>query len=398
MTINIMRVTIYYAALLMLVPLCVAQLMSLSLVNSSFQLFCYDVNTMISSASPIQCATTDERFIAPRSFHLQTASAPWSHRHDTVVRVYPRPLTFTRTDGALQTFASGSLVLLTSRTNSNNYGHGVANDIFASNDRGRTWELIAGMTVEGRRAFGPYANTSFPPLEAPTVLFNQSSGQLWVIGGLLNGEYQNSVWTSNDTRQWTQVTVTNTSMFIPRAFAAGNIDSNGRMYIIAGDSKAGYLHDVWVSENATTWMLLCSAAPFPARHDAQLLIVRSTALQRDVLVLIGRSFTIDLWISSDGALSWAAVTSLNGLALREGSLLDVSRSNVLVFIGGAERRQLFISLDDAISWRECSSIIPISNRGWMKGTFDEDDHYVVVAGINGQDEFHDVWRSGFFIQ
>ena len=253
------------------------------------------------------------------------------------------------------------------------------------------------MTSNGTRAFGLAADTSFSPRFYPTPLFNKTSGQLWLLGGLSGGLGTNQVFTSSDMIHWYQYRAT----FTPRDGAVSGIDSKGNMYI--GTGNPGALSDFYVSRDAVNWVRTCSPCKFDGRFWAQLSIVKSAVLNQDLLTLVGgysttsRSFRNDVWISSDG-VAWFCVTAAAPFAGRNRFIMDVTASNTLILStgisSGGSVNDLWLSFDGSVTWNRCNANMPIAGRyssGWV---VDSDNHWMIIGGCYSEREsLNDVWRS-----
>jgi hypothetical protein len=223
-----------------------------------------------------------------------------------------------------------------------------------------SWYIIAGITVSGQRAFGISAETSFSDVSLPIPLYNRSSGQVWLLGGLSSTDFSNDVWTSTNMLQWSRSN-SSTNRFTPRYGGVTGIDSHQIMYLAAGFQRRT-LNDVWTSTDGDAWTMVCSHAPFPNRYLAQMSIVSSPLLGKDILTIIGglqwesSTALADVWISSDDALSWIRITAIGPFSARFGAIMDVSGTNTIVLANGVIGRlqnftnELWVSYDGAMTW------------------------------------------------
>jgi hypothetical protein len=106
----------------------------------------------------------------------------------------------------------------------------------------------------------------------PSVLVYRN--RLWFIGGMSdygtpNLAYHNDVWSSNDGRNWEQVTAS--TNFLPRAWTSAMI-FDGKMFLLGGANnnlwpeEAHNTSEIWFSENGQEWFELRTEQIWGARH------------------------------------------------------------------------------------------------------------------------------------
>ena len=102
------------------------------------------------------------------------------------------------------------------------------------------------MSGNHQSAIGGFVNSSFAPLVAPTTIFNQTSGVIWLVGGSVQfaSEPTNAVWTTTDMMNWRAINGTNT-IFTPRTLAVGGVDLTAQCLLSADKDL--------VSANSTTF-------------------------------------------------------------------------------------------------------------------------------------------------
>ena len=256
------------------------------------------------------------------------------------------------------------------------------------------WYLIAGRTQSGDEAFGPFVNTSFIAAIGPAVIFDRKSAQVWMLGGRRSSSETNYIYTSTDMIRWSLVQSGETR-FSARSMAVSGIDSTGIMFLATGRYNYGVCSDVWMSPDAVTWTLTCQAAPFLPRQEAQMAIVPSAVLSRDILTIIGgyRSnwqVLFDCWMSSDFGETWIETHSLSNFVPRIGFALGVvATSNMLVLAFGTNANQeLYISIDGALSWQSCAYDVP-PVHAWVSSVFTADGYLMIVGGYHS----NQIWRS-----
>ena len=248
-------------------------------------------------------------------------------------------------------------------------------------------------------------------------MYNQRSGQIWIIGGanysLPLMTCTNSVWTSTNMREWQQI---NATAYIgpSRCMATSAIDTKGALYLGPGTRTelwSSYENNFYKSTDAANWTLACTQAPFEHRLFARMSIVRSGVLGRDIITYVGgatRNYNrlSDVWMSSDDAASWSLVTAAAAFPGRDSFFMVVSRSNMLIVATGISngaatpllKNDIWISLDGGMDWYQCSAQMPMSGRYSASAFFDADDHLFILGGNAGSMTspfVSDVWRSAF---
>ena len=256
---------------------------------------------------------------------------------------------------------------------------------------------MAGITVDEVRAYGTAANTSYASRWWATTISNKTSGQIWILSGLittLTATGTNTVSSSTDMINWSIYNAT----FTPRSAAVSGLDANGTFYIGTGlDILGQSMSDFWWSRDAMNWSIACSPCKFTRRHLAKLLITTSLAVNADVLILLGGTasnfFSTDVFISSDSAFHWSLVTQSASFPSRLFGVMDVTTSNTLMVSLGSGANQvyyedLWLSFDGSFTWNKCRTYLPM-RRAYIGWTFDADEHLLIFGG----NIKNDVWRS-----
>jgi hypothetical protein len=170
-------------------------------------------------------------------------------------------------------------------------------------------------------------------------------GRLWMYGGL---DYQgrtflNDVWSSSDGITWSKM---GTASWSPR----GNqtiIVYHDQLWLFGGAdhitrdcSTDGFLNDVWVSDDGSTWRQVTSGAPWAPRDKA------GVAVFRDELYLVGGRDTADVWRSSNGQEWTQLVDGADWGARHDFALL---RYDGRLWVFGGWREQSSNALNDVWS-------------------------------------------------
>src|ERR1035437_10208532 len=102
---------------------------------------------------------------------------------------------------------------------------------------------------------------------------------------------------------WTEMT--NAAPWDAR-YNFGAVAFNGKMWVLGGYSKSGFLNDVWSSSDGATWIPATSAVPWSPRYG-----LRVVTFNGKMWVLGGEiagfNFTNDDWSTSDGK-NWTLET------------------------------------------------------------------------------------------
>ena len=255
----------------------------LSIQPGGETLFLNSNRSFTASAAAVSAVTGTLRFT------LVTTEAPWSARAIGAVELFTRPLTFTSlVTSRSVTYPANSFVL--------HGGSGAFNDVWVSSDKGRQWQLAAGVTIDGEPAADPASESSFTNHLAPAVLIDYNSN-IYRIGGRerSNGAdtYFSDVWVTTNAVRWTDLAETSTQLYDSDRFYAGAIATSKNELILQGgtvNNFAEYKSDVWSSTNGgRTWRVQTEAAEFGTRGIGVLLQSQHNdrLSGKDILYLIG---------------------------------------------------------------------------------------------------------------
>jgi hypothetical protein len=173
-------------------------------------------------------------------------------------------------------------------------------DVWSSAD-GKTWSLV--------EPKAPWTHGDLPM----TLVFDN---KIWLMGGWNNGRLpnhsaSNKVWCSEDGANWRQVTAH--AGWSPR-LAAGVVKFRNKMWIIGGTEnyyfgdKRSLKNDVWSSDDGKNWNQVTANAPWAPRAYLQAVV-----LDDKIYVLGGGNYVPnyeahnDVWSSDDG-VHWERVT------------------------------------------------------------------------------------------
>lgn len=157
----------------------------------------------------------------------------------------------------------------------------------------------------------------------PSALVNRSGAKavvlnnvLYVMGGWdLNHTFYNDVWSTSDGTTWTQI--------LANAPWGGRYDFEllvygGNIYLAAGQGLAspggypspGLWHDVWVTNNGTTWTQQVAAAPWIGRRRFGFFM--TGAVMNVLGGIVSSTFAnavTDQWQSSDFGITWTRIST-----------------------------------------------------------------------------------------
>lgn len=193
---------------------------------------------------------------------------------------------------------TGKKLLLNGSTTTNT-AHTLANSAFYKLKEGSQ------VSTNSKEISAPFAGRS-----GHEVVFFKN--KLWVIGGQSGSAYKNDIWSSDDGKSWTQVSVTGTQ-FSGRAYhqvVKSNIGGSEKLWLIGGFDGTNSKNDVWSSTDGATWtQSTLSGTPFSARLGHGLVAADIDGSEK--LWLIGGSdgdkYKNDVWSSTDGA-TWTQST------------------------------------------------------------------------------------------
>ena len=393
---------------------------------------------------------------APTYFQMTRLSqfAPWSPRIQPAVLLMYKPTQYVQhlTNIAVST-GSPWLILFEGTLTYQQGGQLVnENDVWASADGGRTWDLMAGISRFGR-SYSVVNNMTAPvPSAQPSSSFfarrgannceDPDSDYIFSIGGVDNsiGLSTNQVWYSSDGKTWRQQDSSET--FAPnRYFSSCDLDKAGHIYTLGGVNtdqntpNGRLLNDVWSSSIVTglrQWRLITARAQWSPRAEHLVLVGDAPVLQKEIIYVIGgitswvvvgnelvQRYSNDVWASSDGGLNWIRLEDA-GFAPRWGHGGLITSEGVLLVFGGADStdgtyaamyqyRDVWASFDGGRSWGQCSVGTTAGQSTWIRTesgvTLNSEGHLLSVAGYafgavgqGGRTDFNDVWVSSFSVE
>ena len=274
-----------------------------------------------------------------------------------------------------------------------NFPRVCTNDVWCSRD-GAEWQLKKPNTFLD----GPFD----PALDwagRHTAGYAVFRDRLWIVGGdVIQGNYQNDVWVSEDGLAWRRVTAD--APWGPRVLHYTFV-LNDRLYILGGqtlpqfaDAPERFYRDVWSTDDGVTWIKAEGPEPGWAVRG----MIGGSAVHGGFVWLLGggiydtpdhpdRTFYNDVWRSPDG-VHWECVAEQTPWAPRQYHEVAVFDGHLWVMEGyyNANRNDVWYSTDGAI-WHE------IPDTPWKPrhaaSIFVFDDALWMVTGNNMES---DVWK------
>ena len=344
-------------------------------------------------------------------FILQNRRAPWTSRGSPRITISSN---LTQTIGPL-----GSLIVYGGSPDpARRFG---LNDLWISSDTGRTW-LEVNVTLGGQ---------IFP--SGPSSIGCEDLITHWNYAILpptkLN---QYSLWTSLNLTYWKHQMSPGLDPLASRQAGSCIVDSRSQIYYFFGLNsstlttvKPESFSDVWKSQKDGQDWVLQSKNALPPRYESFVNIHLNNRFLngRDILyVLGGRYFdatpakfnlTIsqilsDLWVSSDGGITWIQIQTLmpwdtvnQSSLLVGGTYMTPSGVYLASLVSAAkDSSALWASFDGGIMWSVCKSGLEYGPRQLMGLTQSSTGQLYVVGGLNSSSlttarssMLNDVWLS-----
>ena len=361
----------------------------------------------------------------PPTFYVDqmTAVAPWSPRIQPAVLLMYRAIQYQQV-GTDRIINTGSPWLMLFEGSLTDWEGNNENDVWASTDDGRTWDLISGISRAGTSGVvqSKLPLSSFMARGGSSNCEDPTSDTVYSIGGYTReGVISNEVWRSEDGLSWYQVT---TPTFSPgRWFSSCDVNTQSHLLSMGGvDPQGALLNDVWLMQTAI-WTRITDHAPWPARCEHLVLVGDSPLLKVEVMYVLGGAtvwdnfgesseVSNDVWISMEEGSTWALVTAAAPWAGRWGHSGVITSAGVLLVFGGtgggpessySSYRDMWASFDGGVSWSQCA-VEGGDTNGWLRGeqgsTLTADEYLLLAGGYlyspgAREDGLRDIWRSTF---
>ena len=404
----------------------------------------------LNSSSPHHFHALQQQY-DPNVFYLERvcAAAPWSVRVKPGLLYQYRAITYKQHSSGIEvsTGAPWLAMFEGSMTREEPEGSGQfhnENDVWASADGGRTWDLVSGISRFGTSGYTPSAlpNSSFFAREESNNCEDPASDYIFSLGGTsrLGGIDlgTNQVWYSSDGKLWQQQDAS--LSFNPTRYSAScDLDASGHIFTMGGINKdqnnpqSGQLvNDVWSSSIVgplRAWRRVTAAADWPRRAEHLVVIGESPVLQKEIIYVLGGLTRLDaerngvasndIWASSDGGVTWTNVLNYAPWGPRWGHSGFITAAGVLLVFGGSNSEtgqyadtytydDVWTSFDGGVYWSRCN----LPDGGDEERSFvrhkagvalTEDEEMVLASGISyprgvgpeGRVEYRDVWKTPF---
>ena len=373
-----------------------------------------------------------------------SANAPWSPRIQPGLMYRTREISYLQVNTGVRVRLGSGYLLMYEGAMTNRSGpvtYSIENDVWVSNDEGRTWDLVAGRSEYGRT--GPISSpnnggNTFQARSGSNNCNDPLSDLIVSLGGTnaTSGSSTTTTVSSYNGIQW----IAQTSPWGPqRHFSSCDITDRGDVLLVGGHFHANnnqpadfLLNDVWRgtgvldSAYALVWNRQTAAAAFSPREEHLVLVGYSSFYKREIMYVIGGRVTCtnadcyegvmsnDVWASSDYGVTWAALTANAPFGPRWGHGGWITRGEVLLVWGGLNtptgryadtvtQRDMWASWDGGYSWSQCAT----ANTDWIRGeqgvVVNSFGQLLLVAGYayseNGQQQvrYNDVWQSTFSV-
>ena len=286
---------------------------------------------------------------------VQTRRAPWSARASPALLLMSKPITYKQAGTRVTVSTTPNwLLMYEGALPSEENGVSQENDVWASADYGVTWDIISGVSINGAKGIqrSEMPDSSFPHRSHSNNCEDPANDDVYSIGGLyeentVSERSTNEVWFSTNAMEWQRRSGVQTSFAPARYDSSCDVDTAHVLYIAGGRSApgtSGLLNDVWYGTNqGRNWLRATARAPWRARAQHLVIIFNSIPMGRTFLYVIGgisrdggQDVTLenDVWASSDGGVSWAAITVNAPWNRRWGHTGAIADNGVMVILGG----------------------------------------------------------------
>lgn len=218
---------------------------------------------------------------------------------------------------------------------------------------------------------------------------------IYMTGGntLAAGDRVAEVWRTADGSEWDLLT--DAPGWVARA-AHGFVYYKGKFWVFGGSTAAGFLNDIWSSDDCINWTNEGNAA-WSTRHEF------GYCLHDDSKIYLSGGYRdptghlTDVWNTSD-MVNWVNTAATIGLSHREQVLLSFLGDlyNYIGDNGSTSRRYVYRSQNDGVNWAYLGEAA-YDHRREHCGIIDEDGTTLAIIGgyHTGAPGFshNDVWQT-----
>ena len=367
-------------------------------------------NGTVTCPASRECAGLTDAYL---DFDVQTRAAPYKARWAANTEFFPKAISYRDVSGTPRIAPAGSLVMSGGFTGSDQN-----NDVWVSENGGRSWDLIAGWARRANEqggaapAAGAQAESSFWPVRyESTGIVDHKNGFIYRIGGYGSGASEtNDVWRTTNAVNWVKMPARDL-----RPISASNvvIDDAGKIFVAGGvvDAVPQALFMISVDNGTSFYSPSPLAPPFMrqtgrnGRAKGFLLHRRSPRLNKDILVYgsgwNGTWSFNDIWASSDEGVTWTVVCTAAPFEARDAAAAEITEEGLIVMgggqVGGYTMNDVWVSPDGGFTWSVCSSEAYWPDRREMSTAMDKDDNFYVLNGrataVTNPVLYNDVYRS-----
>ena len=218
----------------------------------------------------------------------------------------------------------------------------LANDVWISLDKGKTWKEIKPNTIHPTDTFTKRQKFG-------TVVIGKD---IYIIGGYSDtGDHLNDVWkSSDDGKTWVEI-VRNAS-FTPR-YGHRTLVLESKIYVIGGYDSRNYFNEIWVSEDyGKTWNQI-NNIPFKPRQGFGAIVYKD-----DILLIGGQNpaTLTDIWRSENKVEDWFKQRSIP-FEFFEQEIVRVEEDLFVI-----EQDHVWKSIDEGEEWIKVVFEVPFDER------------------------------------
>jgi len=284
-------------------------------------------------------------------------------------------------------------------------GNGYLNDVWMSEDHGKSWSWVIARTPK------------FTARRGHAAVMNSNQIVMFVLGGFCGKDcFMNDWWSSENGAVWQKL---GQAPWTPRHGHAAIMTSKESLILMGGHNGGSYLNDIWSIQDPeqamvySTWVQVRSTAVGDGALDKSIfspryghaVVINSV----DHILVMGGFFADkkagkvfcfnDVWRSQDEGNSWNLVVEHAPWSGRyQHAALSTGKDEVFI-IGGLnvdlERcGDVWRSKDDGVTWDEVTPAAPWAARYEHASVIDRNSAIYIIGGMStGADKYHDVWRS-----
>jgi hypothetical protein len=334
-------------------------------------------------------------------FQQVNSSCGWAPRMDLQVQLLRNPLKYHFEDH-ISEIPVGSFILYAGLCQI--FQAIQCNDVWFSTDRGQSWNSLP---QSSQRYTTYYSVTFSDPLRDRFYVMSDS--------GHPGFNDVSPLWRTTNLSTWDLVLPIKNSSgpTIDRSSFGSVVDSQGDIYYMTSENytlshthSQKIFHDVWKSTNeGRTWSMVTAPSQFSARYASDIHIhYRNPHLQnRDIIYLhsgltySGSEPLRDIWVSSDGAVSWSLLIRQVPWRYTWRKSFHITPSGVMIAATDYQSSTpgtLWLSLDGGYTWGICVKDAVYYPRHAASVVTDKQGYpYIIAGGTNDGKYNNDVWRG-----